>query len=428
MCRSKMSIDAIQPTSPSKITKQPSTSTSTTNTNPSTTSTTVTATVSSSGSSRRSLASLRNSLPENPHLYNISEIRIATNNFLAKDSAFSSSSSTRCWRCSLHGKDVIIFQRKSQTQLTPRIVQRKLSFICRSHHVAIVNLLGASISGEYVYFVYDFVQGGNLYELLHNPKNPDFTILSSWMSRVQVASDLANGLDYIHNSTGLDITFVHNHVKSSSVIVTEPTFNAKLCHFGVSELCGEPTEERLDQSFRKNGEIVDDESEAPTTSFKRLNRSNSVKFSGTRGYMSPEFQSTGIGTRKSDVYSFGVVLIELLSGEEPVKYKLDKVTKEYRMISAVDAAIAVVENGDDQRAEREGRIRKWVDRRLKDSYPVDVAEKLTRLAVDCVHVDPDLRPDMRRVAGKISKLYLESKVWCDKMSVPTDFTVSFAPR
>ncbi|KAK9676595.1 hypothetical protein RND81_11G087700 [Saponaria officinalis] len=421
MCKSKMATDIIQPTSPpppppKSNKQQPSKS-------PSSSTQTTTTTTSSSTSSRRSLASLRSSLPDNPHLYDISEIRHATNNFLAKNLC---STTTRSWRCTLHGKDVIIFQRKSQTKLlNPQTVRNKLSSICRSHHVAIVNLLGASISGEYIYLVYHFIRGASLYEALHNRNNPNFTVLSSWMSRVQIASDIANGLDYIHNSTGIDVTYVHNHVKSSSVIVTEePLFGAKLCHFGVAELCGEPTEER---ESGVNGKIEED-LEVGTTSFRKLSRSNSVKFNGTRGYMSPEFQATGVGTRKSDVYAFGVILIGLLSGEGPVKYKLDKATKEYKKISAMDAAIAVVADDGGCGGEREGRIRKWVDRRLRDSYPVDVAEKLTRLAVDCVHVDPNKRPDMCRVAGKISKLYLESQAWCERMSVPTDFTVSFAPR
>ena len=141
--------------------------------------------------------------------------------------------------------------------------------------------------------------------------------------------------------------------------------------------------------------------------------------------MSPEFQSTGIGTRKSDVYAFGVVMLELLSGEEAVKYKYDKAKREYIRVSVVDAARAIL---DVTGLDREAKLRKWMDPRLKDSYPVEIADKLTRLTVDCLDVDPDKRPDMRRVAGKISRHYLESQIWCDKLKYPTDITVSFAPR
>jgi len=69
-----------------------------------------------------------------------------------------------------------------------------------------------------------------------------------------------------------------------------------------------------------------------------------------------------------------------------------------------------------------------VDRKLKDSFPVEVAGKLTRLALDCVRVEADMRPNMGRVAGKISKLYLESRIWSDSVKMPTEISVSLAPR
>ncbi|CAN6684114.1 unnamed protein product [Malus baccata var. baccata] len=92
-----------------------------------------------------------------------SYIRSATSNFLPHHRLSSSS-----WRCSIRFEDAVVFQRKSR-----------------------------------------------------NPKNPSYTVLSSWLSRMQIATDLAHGLDYIHHCSGLDSTFVHNHIKSSSIIVSE---------------------------------------------------------------------------------------------------------------------------------------------------------------------------------------------------------------
>lgn len=231
---------------------------------------------------------------------------------------------------------------------------------------------------------------------------------------MQIATDIAHGLDYIHHTAGFTISLVHKHVKSSGIIITEPSLNARICHFGAAELCSE--------TGTDDSEIA--------AEFPELRRSESRgrQFEGVRGYMSPEFKASGIATEKSDVYAFGVVILELLSGEEPLKYKYDKASGEYRKISIIDAAREAVEGGGDGSDTVEGRLRRWVDRRLQDSFPVEVAEKLTRLVLECVHVDPDSRPDMRRVAGKISKLYLESKMWSERVRVPSDFTVSFAPR
>ncbi|CAI9778425.1 unnamed protein product [Fraxinus pennsylvanica] len=358
-------------------------------------------------SSRTSLSSLRGTLPESTQIYDFSEIRAATNNFLAKRYS-STSSSSQSWRSVLNGKDVIIFQRKLRKSVDFSDVKQKLSVISKSHYMSIVKLLGVSISGEHIYLVYDFVSGSDLSSCLRNPRNPHFTVLSTWMSRMQIATDVAHGLDYIHNTAGLSIDMVHKHVKSSGIIVTEPSYNAKICHFGAAELCGETREE--------------DRSRPPESIPER-------QFEGVRGYMSPEFKATGIATQKSDVYAFGVVILELLTGQEPETYKFDKDSKKFKRLSIIETARDAVEDGGVGGGEGvEMRLRKWVDKRLKDSFPVEVANKLTRVALQCVHVDPDHRPDMKWVAGKISKLYLASRNWSDKFKVPTEISVSLGPR
>ncbi|OVA10104.1 Protein kinase domain [Macleaya cordata] len=370
-------------------------------------------------SSRTSLKSLKDSLPENAHIYDFSEIRSATNNFLAK--RFSSSSSS-AWRCLIRGKDVIVFQRKFRRPIETSQLRERLSMICKSHHISLIKLLGASISGDYIYLVYEYVNGANLRDCLRNPKNPEYTVLSTWTSRMQIAADLAQGLEYIHHYTGLNLSLVHNHIKSTSVIVTEPSFNARICHYGTAELCGEIDRDHHHRHQKLQTGEIQEVIEDPTTSKSKLRRSNSTKFVGTRGYMSPEYQSTGIATQRSDVYAFGVVILELLSGEETLKFKHDKERGDYRSVSVIETAREAIESDDFE------KIRRWMDRRLKDSFPVEIAEKLTRVALECVQVDPDKRPDMRRVSGKISKLYLESMKWSNKMGTPMDFTNSLAPR
>lgn len=279
----------------------------------------------------------------------------------------------------------------------------RLSVICRSHHSSLIKLLGASISGNFIYLVYDYVSGVSLADCLRNPRNPNFTVLSTWLSRMKVATDLAHGLDYIHNCSGLlDSVLIHNHIKSSSIIGTEQkdenetvSFSAKFCHFGTAELCGE-----IMGKGENKGKLIE----------------------GTRGYMAPEFQVSGLATQKTDVYAFGVVILELFSGEEALRFVLDEESGAYRRISVVNKAREAMESGSG------GAVRWWVDRRLKDSYPVDVAEKMVALGLQCVDEVPDKRPDMRQVTGVVSKLYLESKNWAEKIGLPTGFSVSLAPR
>ncbi|XP_071689781.1 lysM domain receptor-like kinase 3 [Rutidosis leptorrhynchoides] len=351
----------------------------------------------SSVSSQTSLSSLRDSLPENPHVYDFKEIFTATNRFLS--AKHSSSSSSAAWRCTIRGDDVIVFQRKLRRPINESELRERLLVICKSHHSSLIKLRGASMSGCYIYLVYDFVKGVSLADGLKNPRNPNFTVISDWMSRIKIAADLAHGLDYIHNSTGFEKKFVHNHIKTTSIIVTNSSImNAKICHFGTAELCGE------------SDSITEQDSSGLKVKF--------TKFEGTRGYMSPEFQSTGIPTQKSDVYAFGVVILEILSGEEPLKYR--KENGNYVRISLIETA---------REAEDGGGVRRWMDKKLKDSFPVEVVEKLVKLGMECVEEDPNKRPDMSVVAGRVSKLYLESKYWMEQMRpLPADFTVSMAPR
>lgn len=151
------------------------------------------------------VSSLSDTLPEIPIRYNISEIRSATNNFLSKRR--NSTSTTPSWICTLRNKQVILFQRKPLTSMDTSILHKKMSLIYKSHYSSIIKLLGACISGKYIYLLYQFVQGASLYSSLRNPRIPNFTVLSKWMSRMQVATDLPQGLDYINTN----MNFVHNH-------------------------------------------------------------------------------------------------------------------------------------------------------------------------------------------------------------------------
>ncbi|KAJ9159917.1 hypothetical protein P3X46_025368 [Hevea brasiliensis] len=360
---------------------------------------------SSSISSKRFLKILKEaSLPENTKIYDFVEICRATNNFLSKP--FSSSSSSTSWRCQIRRKEVIIVQRKFRHRDPLKLpeLQQRLSTICRSHHSSLIKLLGAATSGNYIYLVYEYFHGTSLATCLRNPQNPNYTVLSNWLSRMHIATDIAHGIDYIHHCADSNSGFVHNHIKSSSILVAEDLLDAKICHFGAAELCGE----------------IEGSERSEARSFGRSN-SKGKKIEGTRGYMPPEFQASGVVTQKCDVYAFGVVVLELVSGEEALNYVFDEGRGEFSRVGVIERAREAVGSGG-------GGVRSWVDRRLKDSYPVDVAEKMVVVGLDCVEDDPEKRPDMEQVAVRVSKLYLESKNWAEKIGMPIDFSVSLAPR
>ncbi|CAN6279583.1 unnamed protein product [Urochloa humidicola] len=369
---------------------------------------------STASSSAASLAALRDSLPELPLLFTFQDLAAATSNFSSSHRLVpSSSSSSNSFRCSLRGHPAAVFRRPLRRDA--REVAARLAALGHCHHAAIARLLGAAASPDRttLFLAYELVPAAApLSSLLRNPKNPSFTPLSTWHSRLQLAADVCDALHYVHLQAGT----VHNRLSSSSVLVSGdgPLPRAKIAHFGAADLAGElPVE-------HKDGDGGDGDGDSKGSSHRRSS-SRGRRIEGTRGYMAPELVAGGAPTRRSDVFALGVVLLELVSGQEPVRYEMvNRGTGEYQRTSLIETA--------EEAAAAEEGMRRWVDRRLRDSFPVDAAEALTALALRCVGKDPLARPDMSWVAAKVSKLFLEAQEWAAKFRVPTDISISIAPR
>ncbi|KAG2655015.1 lysM domain receptor-like kinase 3 [Panicum virgatum] len=363
---------------------------------------------STDSSSAASLAALRDSLSELPLLFTFNDLAAATAKFSASHRLVPAApSSSNSFRCSLRGHPAAVFRRPLRRDA--REVTTRLAVLGHCHHAAIARLLGAAASPDRptLFLAYELVpDAAPLSALLRNPKNPSFTPLATWHSRLQLAADVCDALYYVH----LQADTIHNRLSASSVLVCGdgPLPRAKIAHFGAADLAGElPVEESRGNS-----------------SSSGAHRHRSRRIEGKRGYMAPELVAGGPPSRRSDVFALGVVLLELVSGQEPVRYEMVNRggTGEYERTSLIETAEAAAAEGGGE------GVRRWVDRRLRDSFPVDAAESLTALALRCVAKDPLARPDMSWVAGKVSKLFLEAQEWAARFRVPTDISISIAPR
>ncbi|KAK3155670.1 hypothetical protein QOZ80_2BG0206120 [Eleusine coracana subsp. coracana] len=372
-----------------------------------------TATGGRGSSSATSLALLRDSLPELPLLFTYHDLAAATSNFSSSHRLVSSNSAgSNSFRCSLRGHPAAVFRRPLRRDA--REVSARLAVLGHCHHAAIARLLGAAASPDRttLFLAYELVpDAAPLSTLLRNPKNPSFTPLATWRCRLQVVADVCDALHYVH----LQADTVHNRLSASSVLVYggEPLFRAKIAHFGAADLAGElppPSPPSEDDDEVEKGDAF------------RRSGSRGRRIEGTRGYMAPELIAGDPPSRRSDVFALGVVLLELVSGKEPVRYEV-RPNGEYERTSLIEAAEAVAAEGGGGEA-----MRRWVDRRLKDSFPVEAAESLTALALRCVAKNPQSRPDMSWVAAKVSKIFLEAQEWAAKFRMPTDISVSIAPR
>ncbi|CAH9138584.1 unnamed protein product [Cuscuta epithymum] len=221
----------------------------------------------------------------------------------------------------------------------------ELKILQKVNHGSLVKLKGFCIDSKEAncYLVYEYVENGSLYSWIHGDKNARL----SWKTRLSIATDVAIGLQYIHEHTRPRV--VHKDIKTSNILL-DANMRAKIANFGLA----------------KSG----------CTAI-------TMHIMGTQGYISPEYLADGVVSTKMDVFSFGVVLLELVSGREAID-------EEGRVLWV--KAVDVLKGNEEAKVEK---VKEWMDPSLaSESFSMESVINVMSVAVACLNRDPSKRPSM----------------------------------
>lgn len=370
-------------------------------------------TSSTTGSSVAKNMLAKDILKHGPLFYKRSEIAAATLNFSASQQIGSSA-----WKGMLRDSCVAIVRKPG----VAKNFHKLLRSVHALHHSNLAKVMGGCPTADCIFVVYEFVDGIDLQACLYNALVPGYTVLSTWRSRMQVALDVAKGLEYAHQHTVSHLA--HKYLTTSNVLLTKETLRAKLALVGMAALTGEvvvteviPHKEALSHTTLNKDVDAHKLQEGEVSDRKRkLEFARSVKIKGTQGYMPPEYLNSGAISQKYDVFTYGIVLLELLKGQEAGTHGGSGQKKKMYGALIVDEVRSLVENTNGMR----GRLRLWMDLRLKDSYPVEDAVKVVFLALSCVNENPQKRPLMSEIALQMTFFLDSAETWERQRSTMTE--------
>ncbi|KAJ8547286.1 hypothetical protein K7X08_010872 [Anisodus acutangulus] len=232
--------------------------------------------------------------------------------------------------------------------------REELKILQKVNHGNLVKLEGFCIDPKEAncYLVYEYVENGSLHSWIHGEKTEKL----SWKTRLRIATDVANGLLYIHEHTRPRV--VHKDIKSSNILL-DSNMRAKVANFGLAKSgCNAIT----------------------------------MHIVGTQGYIAPEYLTDGIVSTKMDVFSFGVVLLEIVSGKEAIN-------DEGKVLWA---KIGEFSEGSEERKVR--KLQEWMDESLlREEFTMESVVNVMSVAISCLSKDPSRRPGMIEIVYALSK-------------------------
>lgn len=263
--------------------------------------------------------------------------------------------------------------------MTDQEAASELEYLGRIKHLNLVPLMGYCLAGEQRIAIYDYMENGNLHNLLYDLPlgvhvNEDWStdtweendensiqnagpeaLLITWRFRHKIGLGTARALAFLHH--GCSPPIIHRDVKASSVYL-DYNLEPRLSDFGLSKIFGNTVEDELAH--------------------------------GSPGYAPPD----GVVTPKSDVYGFGVVLLELITGKKPVgdEYPDDGNSKAQDLVSWVRGLV------------RMNCGSRAIDPKIRDTGDEGQMVEGLKIGYLCTADLPLKRPSMQQVVGLLKDI------------------------
>ncbi|KAH0711661.1 hypothetical protein KY290_007297 [Solanum tuberosum] len=148
---------------------------------------------------------------------------------------------------------------------------------------------GTNFQGnDFKALIYKFMVNGSLDDWLHSFSN-DGSLHVRYLDlyqRVNIASDIAFALDYLHHGTQTPV--VHCDLKPSNVLL-DKNMTARVGDFGLSRFLQETSQRET----------------------------STIGIKGSVGYAAPEYGMVSEVSTYGDIYSYGIIILEMLTGKKP---------------------------------------------------------------------------------------------------------------
>ncbi|XP_010245916.1 PREDICTED: MDIS1-interacting receptor like kinase 2-like [Nelumbo nucifera] len=222
-------------------------------------------------------------------------------------------------------------------------LKHEFQVLAKVRHRNIVKLFGFCFHRRCMFFVYEYMERGSLYQILRNQEK---AAELDWNKRVNIVKGVAHALSYLHHDCTPPI--IHRDLTSNSILL-DSEFKACLSDFETAKLL-------------------------------YPHSSNQTMFLGTCGYVAPELAYTTVVNEQCDVYSFGVVALEAIMGRHP----RDFISKQ--LASPDTKALLLKDVFDPRLSPPAGEL-----------IAQDVIS-IVKLALSCLNSNPRSRPTMQRVS------------------------------